>query len=92
MDRGLRWLIVTPDMHQVHHSAWQPETDSNFSSVLSLWDRLFGSWRRNDHPESIRLGLDGWREREWRELPGLLIAPLRRRLPGTPDLSVERVP
>jgi len=39
-DRWLRWLIVTPWMHWVHHSDYQPETDSNFSSVFSFWDRI----------------------------------------------------
>ena len=40
-----RWVIVTPYMHKVHHSEWRPETDSNYSTVLSLWDRLAGSFR-----------------------------------------------
>lgn len=40
-DRALRWLSVTPWMHWVHHSRWQPETDSNYSSVLSVWGRPF---------------------------------------------------
>ncbi len=80
-DRWLRWLLVTPWMHQVHHSHWQPETDSNYSSFLSIWDRLFGSFRLNPDPATIRLGLDGWREADWRSLPGMLKTPLRRRLP-----------
>jgi sterol desaturase/sphingolipid hydroxylase (fatty acid hydroxylase superfamily) len=77
-DRWLRWLIVTPRMHYVHHSRWQPETDSNYTSLLSVWDRLFGSFRLRDKPSEISLGLDGYQEREWRRLPGLLAAPFRR--------------
>jgi sterol desaturase/sphingolipid hydroxylase (fatty acid hydroxylase superfamily) len=55
-DRWLRWLIVTPRMHYVHHSRWQPETDSNYTSLLSVWDRLFGSFRLRDKPSEISLG------------------------------------
>lgn len=77
-DRRLRWLVVTPRMHVLHHSRWQPETDSNYSALLSVWDRLFGTYRALPHPETIALGLDGWREHEWRTLAGMLTAPFRR--------------
>lgn len=79
-DRSLRWLIVTPWMHYVHHSRLRPETDSNYSSFLSIWDRLFGSFRLRAKPHEIELGLgDDWHEREWRSLPGMLLAPFRKR-------------
>lgn len=78
-DRALRWLIVTPWMHYVHHSRWQPETDSNYASFLSVWDRLFGSFRLRERPQEIALGLDDWEEKDWRRLPGMLAAPFRRR-------------
>jgi sterol desaturase/sphingolipid hydroxylase (fatty acid hydroxylase superfamily)/rhodanese-related sulfurtransferase len=45
LDRILQWLLVTPAMHRVHHSPVRTETDSNFSSLLSIWDRVFGTWR-----------------------------------------------
>ena len=77
-DRCLRWLIVTPRMHYVHHSRWQPETDSNYTSLLSIWDRLFGSFRLREKPSEISLGLDNYEEREWRRLPGMLAAPFRK--------------
>jgi sterol desaturase/sphingolipid hydroxylase (fatty acid hydroxylase superfamily) len=44
LDRVLRWLLVTPNMHCLHHSSFQPETDSNYGQVFSLWDRLFGTY------------------------------------------------
>ncbi len=44
LDRRLNWLIVTPDVHAVHHSDLQAQTDSNYGTVLTLWDRLFGSY------------------------------------------------
>lgn len=82
LDRILRMLIVTPSMHWVHHSRWQPETDSNFSSILSWWDRLFGTFRLRDDPRTIDLGLDGYEESEWRTLKGMLLSPFRRRSRG----------
>lgn len=84
-DRTLRWLIVTPWMHHVHHSRWQPETDSNYTSLLSVWDRLFGTFRLREKPEEISLGLDDYQEREWRRLPGMLAAPFRKRPARTAD-------
>ncbi len=44
LDRALRWLLVTPNMHCLHHSSFQPETDSNYGVVLSIWDRIFGTY------------------------------------------------
>lgn len=76
VDAALRWLIVTPRMHWVHHSMEREETDSNFSSVLSLWDRCFGTFRLRPDPERIRLGLpDHARGARWRTLPEMLTAP-----------------
>ena len=88
-DRILRLFIVTPIMHKVHHSRWQPETDSNYSSLLSIWDRLFRSFRLNDKPESIRLGLDEFDAPEHQTFPGLLKTPVvnpkkRERVPEDP--------
>ena len=54
IDRSLRWLVVTPDMHRVHHSVEPDETNSNFGFNLSLWDRLMGTYR-----EQPRLGQTG---------------------------------
>ncbi len=54
LEPALRWLIVTPDMHRVHHSVERDETDSNFGFNLSVWDRLFGTYRAQP-----RAGHDG---------------------------------
>ena len=60
IDKWLRWLIVTPDMHRVHHSIIQRETDSNYGFFLSAWDRIFKSY--NEQPEfghdDMTIGLD----------------------------------
>jgi sterol desaturase/sphingolipid hydroxylase (fatty acid hydroxylase superfamily) len=45
LDRIVRWFVVTPDMHRVHHSIEPRETNSNFGFNFSLWDRLFGTYR-----------------------------------------------
>ena len=78
-DRWLRWLIVTPWMHWVHHSDYQPETDSNYSSVFSFWDRIFGSFRLVADPRTLTLGLEDTERRDWATLPGMLAMPFRSR-------------
>lgn len=64
VEPALRWLIVTPDMHRVHHSIERDETDSNFGFNLSLWDRLFGTYRaqpRAGH-RSMTIGIPDFRD------------------------------
>lgn len=95
LDRALRAVIVTPRMHWVHHSEQRVETDSNFASIFSFWDRCFGSFRLRTHPEQIRLGLGLADERAWRTLPGMLAMPFRtpaRRetVPGVSSLAAAR--
>ena len=80
-DRSLRWLIVTPWMHWVHHSDYRPETDSNYSSFLSVWDRLFRTFRLREKPGEITLGLRGWERREWAGIWGMLKSPFVKRYP-----------
>ena len=77
LDRALRLVIVTPAMHKVHHSRWQPETDSNYSSMLSVWDRLFWSFRLRERLDEIHLGLDEFDAPEDHTIVGLLRMPLR---------------
>ena len=77
LDQLLRCFIVTPAMHKVHHSRWQPETDSNYSSLLSIWDRLFRSFRLRDDPRTIQFGLDEFARPENQTLAGILKTPLK---------------
>ena len=60
MESVLRYVIVTPDLHGVHHSSWQPETDSNFSAVFPIWDIIFHTFRTETHTpqETMDLGLE----------------------------------
>lgn len=85
VDRWLRSVIVTPAMHKVHHSVWQPETDSNYASLLSVWDRLFGSFRLNPDPKSLRLGLDEFSRPEQQTFGGLMATPFDNPKPGPAD-------
>lgn len=64
LDRLLRVFIVTPDMHRVHHSRYAHETNSNFGFSLSLWDRLFGTYRAqpDDGHENMVIGIDTFRD------------------------------
>lgn len=60
VDRVLRYIVVTPDTHRIHHSAWAPETNSNYGAVFPWWDLVFGTFtRRARHPQAVMpLGLD----------------------------------
>jgi len=62
LDRALRWLVVTPAFHAVHHSRLQAETDSNYSNVLTIWDRLFGSYSDPDVAQIPAVGLEYFRQ------------------------------
>ena len=77
LDRALRWILVTPDMHRVHHSIRPEETDSNFGFNLPWWDRLFGTYRdqpRDGHA-GMTIGLEYFRDRRATRLYGLLLQP-----------------
>ncbi len=80
LDRALRWLVVTPDMHRVHHSVEDDETNSNFGFNLSWWDRLLGTYReqpREGH-SGMTIGIRGYRDpREVDRLAGMLLLPFR---------------
>ena len=79
VDAVLRKLVVTPDMHRVHHSISPNETNSNFGFNLSVWDRLFGTYR--DQPaaghEAMTIGIEQFRERRELRLDRLLLQPFR---------------
>lgn len=78
-DRVLRWLLVTPDMHRVHHSAIRTETNSNFGFNLSWWDRVLGTYRAQ--PErghlGMTIGLDQFRGAGELRIDRMLLQPWR---------------
>lgn len=79
-DSVLRVFIVTPDMHRIHHSAEQVETDSNFGFSLSLWDRFFGTYIANakNGPLDIMFGLKKYRSKQTANLLWLLKLPFSK--------------
>jgi sterol desaturase/sphingolipid hydroxylase (fatty acid hydroxylase superfamily) len=85
LDRVLRWFLVTPDMHRVHHSVEDDETNSNFGFSLPWWDRLFGTYRdqpRGGH-EAMKIGIHKYHDAKlvsW--IPGMLVLPFIGKISG----------
>jgi sterol desaturase/sphingolipid hydroxylase (fatty acid hydroxylase superfamily) len=79
IDRALRWIVVTPDMHRVHHSIVTRETHSNFGFNLPWWDRLFGTYRPQPKAghEDMTLGIPAFRDKSELRLDRMLVQPLR---------------
>ena len=78
VDRMLRLILVTPDMHRVHHSVIPEETNSNFGFSLPWWDRLFGTYTdqpQNGH-EAMAIGIEQFRESRDLRLDRMLLQPL----------------
>ncbi len=73
LERALSRLIITPSIHWVHHHRVRPDTDSNYGTVLSVWDRLFGSRSATERTPEMEIGTEG---REEKNLTALLIDPL----------------
>lgn len=86
LDRSLRWIFVTPNMHCLHHSSYQPETDSNYGQIFSVWDRLFGTYSAapKDGYDAMEMGLKEVRDKRVNDLwwqiksPALRIESLRQ--------------
>lgn len=79
LDRRLRWLVATPSMHRTHHSVARAETDSNYANFLTVWDRLFGTYRDRAllDERSMPLGLPYRRSPADQRLAALLMEPAR---------------
>jgi len=82
VNRILRYVIVTPDLHRVHHSTHVEETNSNYSAVFPIWDILFGTFRTKTREpiESMKLGLDEVRDPKTNNFWWLLGSPFLRTL------------
>ncbi|HMW31367.1 MAG TPA: sterol desaturase family protein, partial [Plasticicumulans sp.] len=80
VDAWLRRVLITPDVHRIHHSIHRDETDSNFGFSVVWWDHLFGTWRSapRDGHATMTIGLDGFRAPQAQRLGALLLQPLRR--------------
>ena len=77
LERAIRLVIVTPDMHRVHHSVLAVEHNKNFGFNLSVWDRLFGTYRHapKDGHTAMQLGLSQFRAPKDQTLTRLLVQP-----------------
>ncbi|PKO76532.1 MAG: fatty acid hydroxylase [Betaproteobacteria bacterium HGW-Betaproteobacteria-15] len=80
LDRALRWFLVTPDMHRVHHSVEDDESNSNFGFNLTWWDGLFGTYREQPRAGQLgmTIGIHGHTDpHEVARLPGMLVLPFK---------------
>ena len=93
VDRALSWVLVSPDMHKVHHHYVLPYTDSNYGNIFSIWDRLFGTYMELDR-ETIVYGVDTFPDREENaSVAGLLKQPFHKyRRPTTLRTPEAEVP
>lgn len=80
----LRWFIVTPDMHRIHHSTLENETNSNFSFNLSLWDRIYGTYMAEPKAgqQGLIIGLEQYNSPDWQNFKGLITMPFTSAIRG----------
>lgn len=93
LDQLLRVAIVTPDMHRIHHSIEPVETNSNFGFNISIWDRLFGTYRREAHLDqaSMPVGIDQLRDpARVLTLRGMLTLPFQRTIPRSSNPTAKK--
>lgn len=76
VDHALRLVLVPPSMHRIHHSERRAETDSSYGTVFSIWDRLFGSFRRRADQHAIVFGIGRFGDDAWQRPLALLRLPL----------------
>jgi len=76
IDKVYRLFLTSPNMHKVPHSNIQTETDSNYTSLFSFWDRLFGTYRIVDNPERIEYGIKGLEEKQ--SVGAMLLTPFQK--------------
>jgi sterol desaturase/sphingolipid hydroxylase (fatty acid hydroxylase superfamily) len=94
VDRLVRLLVVTPDMHRVHHSVVIRETNSNFGFNFPWWDRLFGTYRAQPSAghEKMTIGLSLYRDEKKLSLPRLLVMPFTGKPGAYPILRNPKPP
>lgn len=80
LDKTISWVIVSPDMHKVHHHYVRPQTDTNYGNIFSIWDRLFGTFDYTP-VEQLRYGLDVLDDATDGDLSYQLRIPFRKDIP-----------
>lgn len=87
LDSSISWLIVSPDMHKVHHHYIQPLTDTNYGNVFAIWDRIFRTFAKSKKPtEELTYGIDLiMHEKDSQQIGNLLAMPFKKYqpLPGS---------
>lgn len=91
-DAIVRWIVVTPDMHKIHHSIDPRQMNGNFATLLSLWDRCGGTFQRPDHTESLEFGVHELTDRKFHGFVGIWRTPLQRFSRAIRGLPGERPP
>jgi sterol desaturase/sphingolipid hydroxylase (fatty acid hydroxylase superfamily) len=76
LERTLSWVVVTPAIHWVHHHAVRRDTDSNYATILSLWDRLFGNRSPTQRWPEMPIGVERLTDKRFFQL---VVRPFRRR-------------
>jgi sterol desaturase/sphingolipid hydroxylase (fatty acid hydroxylase superfamily) len=94
LDRLIAWVIVSPDMHKVHHHSEQPLTDTNYGNIFSFWDRLFGTYAFVNDTRTLHYGIDTYpKEEENNRMNKLLKIPFGEyRPPAGAKFSRDRDP
>jgi sterol desaturase/sphingolipid hydroxylase (fatty acid hydroxylase superfamily) len=93
IEKILRWVVVTPDMHRVHHSARASESLRNYGIVFPWWDRVFGTYLaepKGGHPR-MTIGLSWRRQESLLSVPKLLLLPFATAFPSARELDAKRV-
>ena len=79
LDTAIGWVIVSPDMHKVHHHYAQPLTDSNYGNIFSFWDRMFGTYKWVGNTKDLKYGIDThMKEEEHNSMSNLLQMPFQQ--------------
>ena len=94
LDRLLSWVIVTQDMHKVHHNFQQPLTAPNYGNILSLWDRIFRTFAEVRNPQKLVYGVDThMAEHEHDDLKNLMAMPFQpyRKRPDPPPAEEQEI-
>jgi sterol desaturase/sphingolipid hydroxylase (fatty acid hydroxylase superfamily) len=86
LDRIYRIVLTSPDMHKVHHSHIREEHDSNYTSLFSIWDRVFGTFQISDDPKRIVYGINGLDDDQ--TIRKMFLTPAKPLIPKT-ELSEE---
>ena len=94
IDKYVRLVFVTPDMHRVHHSVIEREYTTNFGFNLSCWDRLMGTYlaQPSKGHDGMTIGLPHFREAKWRSLPRLLQMPFDNRAATGAGWGTKKAP